>query len=129
MTISAFDIYLVTLADKIITPAGCIAGVALVFTFIFCVICFAGFGIASEVKQAKIALKITIPITIVCGFIAIFTPSSKTIAAMYVLPAIINNEHIQNSTDNALEALENLTKEWLKDTVKSNDSNNKEKHI
>jgi len=129
MTISAFDIYLVALADKIIPPASFIAFSGLAVTVFLCIICFAGFDIASEAKRAKFALKITIPITIVCGFIAVFVPSSKTIAAMYVLPAIVNNEHIQNSTGNALEALENLTKEWLKDTVKSNDSNHKEKHI
>lgn len=129
MTISAFDIYLVSLADKIVSPAGFIACFSLGITIFLCVIWFAGLGIIEEVKQVKIALKITIPIMILCGLIATFVPSSKTIAAMYVLPAIINNEHIQNSTSNTLEALENLTKEWLKDTVKSKDSNPKEEHI
>ena len=129
MTITAFDIYLVSLADKITFPASCIACFSLGITIYLCVICFTDFGTVSEVKQAKIALKITIPTMILCGLIATFVPSSKTIAAMYVLPAIINNEHIQNSTGNALEALENLTKEWLKDTVKSKDSNHKEEHI
>lgn len=129
MTISAFDIYLVSLADKIITPASFIACFSLAITILSFIIWFAGYDIASEVKQAKITAKITMAITIVCGSIAVFVPSSKTIAAMYVLPAVINNEHIQNSTGNALEALENLTKEWLKDTVKSKDSNPKEEHI
>ena len=82
-----------------------------------------------EIKKAKSVLKLLCVIVVVCGSLAIFIPSSKTIASMYVLPAIINNEHIQNSTGNALEALENLTKEWLKDTVKSKDSNPKEEHI
>lgn len=129
MTISAFDIYLVSLADKIISPAGFIACFSLGITIFLCVICFAGFGITEEVKQAKAALKITTAIMIVCGFIAVFVPSSKTIAAMYVLPAIVNNEHIQNSTGNALEALENLTKEWLRDTVKKQDSKQSETNI
>lgn len=129
MTITAFDIYLVSLADKIISPAGFIACFSLGITIFLCVIYFVGFDITEEVKQAKTALKITTAIMIVCGFIAVFVPSSKTIAAMYVLPAIVNNEHIQNSTGNALEALENLTKEWLKDTVKSNNANTTEAKI
>lgn len=48
---------------------------------------------------------------------------------MYVLPAIINNKHIQHSTGNALEALENLTKEWLRDTVKEQGSKQSETNI
>ena len=41
----------------------------------------------------------------------IFTPSSKTLAAMKVLPAIVNNLHIQGVAENALE----LTERFLKD--------------
>jgi len=130
MTITAFDIYLVSLADKIISPAGFIACLSLAITiFLFAIWFFSVSDTTSEAEQAKFVARITMAITIVCGSIAVFVPSSKTIAAMYVLPAIVNNEHIQNSTGNALEALENLTKEWLKDTVKSKDANHKEEHI
>ena len=129
MTISAFDIYLVTLADKIVDPAGCIAGTALVFSLFVVFTMLLGCDTKEEIKKAKSVLKLLCVIVVVCGSLAVFIPSSKTIAAMYVLPAIVNNEHIQNSTGNALEALENLTKEWLKDTVKSKDSNPTEEHI
>ena len=129
MTITAFDIYLVSLADKIISPASFIAFCSLGITIFLFIIWFAASCTVSETEQVKTAARITLTITIVCGFIAVFVPSSKTIAAMYVLPAIVNNEHIQNSTGNALEALENLTKEWLKDTVKSKASNPTEEHI
>lgn len=43
----------------------------------------------------------------------IFTPSSKTLAAMYVIPAVVNNEQIQNISKNGLESLELLTKQWV----------------
>lgn len=42
-----------------------------------------------------------------------FTPSSKTLAAMYVIPAVVNNEQIQNIGKNGLESLELLTKQWV----------------
>lgn len=129
MTITAFDIYLVSLADKIVDPAGWITVATFVFSLFVVFIMLLGCDAQEEIKKAKSVLKLLCVIVVVCGSLAVFIPSSKTIAAMYVLPAIVNNEHIQNSTGNALEALENLTKEWLKDTVKSKDANNKEEHI
>ena len=47
------------------------------------------------------------------SLILIFTPSSKTLAAMYVIPAVVNNEQIQNIGKNGLESLELLTKQWV----------------
>ena len=43
----------------------------------------------------------------------IFIPNSKTLAAMYVIPAVVNNEQIQNISKNGLESLELLTKQWV----------------
>ena len=43
----------------------------------------------------------------------IFTPSSKTLAAMKVLPAIVNNQRIQGVAENALELTERFLKQYL----------------
>ena len=43
----------------------------------------------------------------------LFTPNSKTLASMYVIPAVVNNEQIQNIGKNGLESLELLTKQWV----------------
>lgn len=43
----------------------------------------------------------------------IFTPSSKTLAAMKVLPAIVNNLRIQGVAENALELTERFLKQYL----------------
>lgn len=51
--------------------------------------------------------------TVLFSFLSIFTPSSKTLAAMYVIPAVVNNEQIQNIGKNGLESLELLTKQWV----------------
>lgn len=32
---------------------------------------------------------------------------------MYVIPAVVNNEQIQNISKNGLESLELLTKQWV----------------
>lgn len=47
------------------------------------------------------------------SFLSIFTPSSKTLASMYVIPAVVNNEQIQNIGKNGLESIELLTKQWV----------------
>lgn len=43
----------------------------------------------------------------------VFTPSSKTYAAMKVLPAIVNNQRIQGVAESALELTERFLKEYL----------------
>ena len=52
-------------------------------------------------------------LTVLFSFLLIFTPSSKTLAAMYVIPAVVNNERIQNVGKNALERLELLIKQGV----------------
>ena len=45
----------------------------------------------------------------------VFIPSSKTLAAMKVLPAIVNNQRIQGVADSALE----LTERFLQDNLET----------
>ena len=71
-----------------------------------------------EEKDAKRLLaRGALSFLIALGLFAL-VPNSKTIAAMYLVPAVVNNEHLQNSAGNALGLLEELTKKWLKDMVK-----------
>jgi hypothetical protein len=55
---------------------------------------------------------------IACIFIATFIPSTKQMAAIIVIPKIVNNEQIQNIGENGLSILESKTVEWLKDIKK-----------
>lgn len=125
MTISPLEIYLISLVDKVGTTSevvifiGCIATAAFLFFWLI--------GKAESYKSEEDektlkrlwrCLKFA-SMGLICGaLINIFVPNSKTIAAMYLIPAIVNNEHIQNSTSNALKMLEGLTKEWLEDFIK-----------
>ena len=54
-------------------------------------------------------------ITIVSNIITAFLPTSKVAAAMYVIPAIANNEDAQVISNNSLEVLRKLTTQWLKE--------------
>lgn len=48
-------------------------------------------------------------------FLTVLTPSSKTVAAMIILPRVVENEQVRNITDNSLRVLEKLTAEWVHD--------------
>lgn len=53
------------------------------------------------------------------SFVNLFIPSSKTIAAMLIVPAITQNQHIQNIGDNGLKLIEGRMKEWLDTQMKT----------
>ena len=58
---------------------------------------------------------------VLCGGAITFLPSTKQMAAIYVVPAIANNEKIQKIGGKTLDIsnqLLDLTKEYLKDKVK-----------
>jgi len=54
-----------------------------------------------------------IAMSIVSLLVFVVTPNSKTIAAMYLLPKIAANEHVQKIPDKALRVLEKKLDEYL----------------
>lgn len=55
-------------------------------------------------------------------------PDTKLLAAMYIIPAVVNNEKVATMGTNLLETLTALTNKWMKDVVKKdNDKNAMEK--
>ena len=125
MTISPFEIYLITLVDKIcnISEVGIFlgfiaSGAFLIFWMIGKAESYKTEEDEKTIRRLARCLKYAVTCLICCVLLNTFVPNSKTIAAMYLIPAIVNNEHIQNSTSNALKMLEGLTKEWLEDFIK-----------
>lgn len=125
MTISSFEIYFISLVDKIRTLSETAIFLSFLSIAVLSVFWIIGKNESYKTEDdEKIIKKLSTYIKriavcfICCILINVFTPSSKTIAAMYLIPAIVNNEHIQNSTSNALKMLEELTKEWLEDFIK-----------
>jgi hypothetical protein len=54
---------------------------------------------------------------LICIVMAIFIPSTKELAAIYLIPKIVNNEQVQQVPDAALKLLNLKMEEWIKDTV------------
>ena len=125
MTISSLEIYLISLVDKIdaiteviIFLGGLTSAIFFTFWMIGKSESYKTEGDEKVLQRLWKFFKISTTCVICSILIHTFVPNSKTIAAMYLIPAIVNNEHIQNSTSNALKMLEGLTKEWLEDFIK-----------
>ena len=54
--------------------------------------------------------KVLLPLTVAFGVILVFVPSSRMVAAMYVVPAIANSEKVQDVGNR----LYDLAVEWMK---------------
>lgn len=59
--------------------------------------------------------KFSISVFVISIFIASMIPSTKEMAAIYVLPKIVNNEKIQGIPDKILD----LSNKWLDDLIRN----------
>lgn len=129
MTITPLDIYLISMADKVLYSVAPVCALSFV---VFCVSCFLYMVVCDtdeDRRKSKLVIKTTGIVFMLSALLALFVPSAKTIATMYVLPAIVNNEHVQNATGNTLELLEKLTKDWLKETIQEQNIKQDEANI
>ena len=106
MEVTPMMIYLIGMADHVrvffVVSMFIIAGIFLLFLARYLV------------EDKKVPCFGTLAFSAVLfSFLSIFTPSSKTLASMYVIPAVVNNEQIQNIGKNGLKSLELLTKQWV----------------
>lgn len=118
----ALWIYLMEVADTLKITSEVIA----MLSFIIVVGAFSVVVVATNDPPSKSDNRIPIGCTIasllifvIFCFITVFTPSSKTIAAMLIVPAITQNQHIQNIGDNGLKLIEGRMKEWLDTQMKT----------
>ena len=116
---SAFYIYLIGIVDKLIM-------LFIAYSAIVCALSFMIFCNSSNNSNTKSISKKFL-ISAICVFIiTIFIPSSKTLASMIMIPAVVNNEQVQNIGKNSLTVLEELTKQWIIDITSNS---NKESNI
>ena len=109
--ISPFVIYWISQLDSVIKVSAAL-GIILSIAMAFCCVGYIVMrldGGDSEVLD-KLRYKLFL---LACPFvlIATFLPSSKTLAAMYIVPAIANNEKVKDVGDR----LYGLAVEWLDD--------------
>lgn len=74
-----------------------------------------------KTKTLKKYMKICVIYCAIFGFLCLFIPSQKTLAAMYVLPRIANNVDIQHITNDNLKSLRLLSEKWLIELIQGND--------
>lgn len=67
--------------------------------------------LSTERRICILVMKVMGPIAIISGCLYIFAPSSKTIAAMYIIPRIANNEKVIDVGNRIYE----LAIEWAED--------------
>lgn len=80
--------------------------------------------IETNLEDAKIFLCKCFSSLFILIMIYAFIPSTKNAVLIYILPKIINNEHIQNISTDSLDLIE-LSLEYLKDKLVENNGINK----
>lgn len=73
--------------------------------------------IKNYLKVQAERLKLSVKICIFIVLLYVLVPNTKTVAAMYLIPIVVNNEQLQELTDTSLEILNNLTKQYLKSII------------
>ena len=118
MTLSAWDIYLVTRMDllKYFFIAVLVLSAVCVVFFVCCWIDASESWHGKEESERKRAWAVKRIMMFLCPFLVgvfgvILTPSTKTLAAMIVLPAIVNSEAVQQIPGE----LTTLAREWLQE--------------
>lgn len=77
---------------------------------------FAGVGAVREEERRSLGYAKKIAAACLISWLACaIIPSKQEMAAMVLIPAIANNEKVQNITGNSLSILEELTRKWLEE--------------
>lgn len=126
MTITPLTIYLVSLCDS----ADMLAVTATVMLLVVCAFCLFGSMVAHDQDNKEHAAKDSLTAfrwacffgasALIAALVAVAIPSSKTAAAMLVIPAVVNNERVQGLADKGAdlaETLLGLTNEWAKEKL------------
>lgn len=116
----SFLIYLVGIVDKVIHVSRTVSTISLLILILGTLVFVVEYKkIDKQIKDviSKI-LKIVGFSLVTSSFVFILTPSSKTLAAMYLIPAIMESEKMQKIdglTDKLLDALEIKLNESLEE--------------
>lgn len=110
MNITPSTIYWISVLDNVADCAAILAvGSAIASTILLCLACTAFDD--DPIQCAKKSLKNCLCVFAMSAATSVFTPSAKTCAAMYVIPAIANSEKLQGATDGICD----LAAEWIKE--------------
>lgn len=112
--ITAWDIYLLTRLDGVLT--------ALAVLLLISASILGGWALTEmlecsfdEIKKPFIKY---LTIWLCVFFFGMLIPNSKEIAAMYLLPKVVNNEEVQKPPTNALKLLNGKMEQWIDSQLK-----------
>lgn len=121
--ITSMEMYWLLKLDDIYMLVSCAAALTTgVFVVSFLAYKLAGVdGNKQEQKTSGIAALVSLVCSVLLWCVVTFIPTTKQMAAIYVVPAIVNNEKVQqigNKTLDISEQLLDLTKEYLEKKTK-----------
>lgn len=127
MNITPLDIYLVSIVDNIR-----IATFVITVLSTLVVVIFIGLTIGINSDNEKLSekdkrfahnisiyLKKSLTVMVLSTALLVFTPSSRALAAMYVIPAMANSELVSKDIPEAGKALIEMATEWMRTQTKS----------
>lgn len=113
-------IYAISIIDGLKDFLGCISVFGAIFALVTLLLCgliscdeFGDDQAEAFVRWYKSAFPKTVSIVLCAFLLNVFLPNQKTIAAMIVVPAIVNNESIQHISKYTLHWAEEYIKDQL----------------
>lgn len=73
-----------------------------------------------KISRAYRLLKIFFVSVIVIQVITSFIPTTKEMAAIYIIPKVANSEFVNETFPNELKEIYGMSKDWMKDYLKTN---------
>ena len=116
-----FIIYLIGIADSLKILFAVVAVGLLCSAFIGFIAAVDGEYVHINMAVAKKNLTKIGAIALVFAFLSAAIPNSKTLSAMIIIPALVEDKNLKNIAGNGVQALEILTEQWLKELKMKNE--------
>ncbi len=116
MMITEQMIYWITRMDFIVGMLMFLATLFLVASISSAVLIFSLYDDSDRIKQIIIT-SVLLFITVLFSLAVIFTPNTKAMIAIKVIPKISNNEEIKGLTDKTMQLINGKLSEWLDNLV------------
>jgi hypothetical protein len=106
--ITAFDIYLVGLVDKVILFSLILSIISFIAALVVGIHSVVGCPDDKCLWEVTYLLQRIVVFGLLSSAIFVITPSSKTLTAMYAIPPIVNSDKTAQLTEKSYKALNNL---------------------
>lgn len=123
MTVTPSVIYLIGILDRFHFIIGIIIIFLLIFLSLFAILYLVNHSqplFADDLKAIQKLVPLARKGLFTLAFLLllkIFVPSTGLLASMYIIPAVVNNEKVQNISTNLLGTLESLSQKWMVDVL------------